>query len=196
MAVLIALAMWLAVLSPIHAQNGQRTTPIADCYISGMSSATKLSASICASFTGTGSGNNLTVTSVSGFIQPGMTVLGTGVPAGTSVISQTSGTPGKAGVYVTSGPTTSSNNSLTTGGLPGFPNVWGMGGGGVVGYAAICSYVQGVVWKDDGGDPTATAGVGGQAISVNNCLPYYGNFQTFEAIQQTSGAVLSVFFYR
>lgn len=65
-------------------------------------------------FVGTGSGTNLTIASVtSGFLSPGDTISGTGVPAGTTIISQTSGTPGGAGVYVTSVATTSSGATIT-----------------------------------------------------------------------------------
>jgi hypothetical protein len=66
-----------------------------------------------ASFTGTGSGTNLTAASVTGNIKVGAVVDGTGVPAGTVIVSQTSGTPGGAGVYVTNNSTTSSSASLT-----------------------------------------------------------------------------------
>ncbi len=67
-----------------------------------------------ASFTGTGSGTNLTVTSVTGVITAGDLVNGTGVPANTTISSQSSGTPGGAGVYVTNNATTSSGNALTS----------------------------------------------------------------------------------
>jgi len=65
-----------------------------------------------ASFTGTGSGTNLTANAVTGVIKVGAVVSGTGVPANTFIVSQTSGTPGGAGVYVTSNATTSSSNAL------------------------------------------------------------------------------------
>jgi hypothetical protein len=69
-------------------------------------------------FTGTGAGTNLTTSSVTGTqLVPGMVIAGTGVPTGTTIVSQTSGTSGGAGVYVTSLPTTSSGAALTvTGG--------------------------------------------------------------------------------
>jgi hypothetical protein len=74
-------------------------------------------ASVGAIFTGTGAGTNLTVTGVVGFISPdaffGDTITGTGVPGGTTILSQTSGTTGGAGVYVTSNPTTSSGASIS-----------------------------------------------------------------------------------
>lgn len=66
-----------------------------------------------ATFTGTGSGANLTASSVTGLIGVGDLVTGTGVPGGTTIVSQTSGTPGGAGVYVTSGATTASGAALT-----------------------------------------------------------------------------------
>lgn len=69
---------------------------------------------IGASFTGTGSGTNLTASAVTGEIKPGDRINGTGVPAGTNIVSQSSGTPGGAGVYVTSAATTSSGASLTS----------------------------------------------------------------------------------
>ena len=75
-------------------------------------------ASIGAMFTGAGSGTSLTVTPISGVIHPGSastaTITGTGVPGSTYIVSQTSGTPGGAGVYVTNNPTTSSGASITS----------------------------------------------------------------------------------
>ena len=66
-----------------------------------------------ATFTGTGSGTTLTVSAVAGAITVGDTVVGTGVPSNTTIVSQTSGTTGGAGVYVTSASTTASSSSLT-----------------------------------------------------------------------------------
>ena len=57
--------------------------------------------------TGGASGTSLPVTGVSGKIQLGMTVTGTGIPAGTTILAQTAGTtPGGAGTYKTSQATT------------------------------------------------------------------------------------------
>ncbi len=67
-----------------------------------------------ATFTGTGSGTNLTVSAVTGVIAVGDRLSGTGVPVSTNVMSQTSGTPGGAGVYVTNNATTSSGNALSS----------------------------------------------------------------------------------
>ncbi len=66
-----------------------------------------------ATFTGNGSGTNLTASAVTGLIGIGDIVTGTGVPANTHIVSQSSGTAGGAGVYVTSNATTSSGASLT-----------------------------------------------------------------------------------
>lgn len=63
-------------------------------------------------------------------------------------------------------------------------------------YAVICAYTQGVTWRDDGVAPTATAGSGGQGISAGQCIPYNGTFTAIQFIQQTSGAVLGVAFYK
>lgn len=74
-------------------------------------------ASIGAAFTATASGTDLTVSAVTGVIHPGTaasaTITGTGVPASTWIVSQTSGTPGAAGVYVTNQATTASSASIT-----------------------------------------------------------------------------------
>lgn len=63
--------------------------------------------------TGTGSGTNLTLSAVTGVVTPGDAISGTGVPANATIVSQTSGTPGGAGVYVTSVATTASAATVT-----------------------------------------------------------------------------------
>lgn len=77
--------------------------------------------------------------------------------------------------------------SLTTcaGGLPSLVN-----------YAVICAYTQGVVWRDDGTDPTTTPGTGGQGLAAGQCLSYSGTFTAIKFIQQTAGAVLGVSMYQ
>ena len=69
-------------------------------------------ASIGATYTASGSGTNLTTTAVTGLISVGNTVVGTGAPANTTIVSQTGGTPGGAGVYVTNNATTCSSASI------------------------------------------------------------------------------------
>ncbi len=72
------------------------------------------SLTVGATFTGNGSGTNLTASAVTGVIGIGQTILGTGVPANTTIVSQTSGPTGGAGVYVTNNSTTSSGAALTS----------------------------------------------------------------------------------
>jgi hypothetical protein len=76
--------------------------------------ASQITASIGASFTATASGTNLTVTSVTGYLSPTDTIIGTGIPSGVTILSQTSGPTGGAGVYVTSQPTTASAAAVTS----------------------------------------------------------------------------------
>ena len=180
----------LSIIGAAMAQSTLRTVPIAYCSLSSMSAATFLSSDVCGSFTGTGSGTNLTAASVSGVIQPGLSISGTGVPAGTTIVSQSSGTPGGAGVYVTSAATTSNSATITASGIP-FPTA-----GGPPTYAVICAYTQGVVYRDDGGTPTGTPGTGGQGIAAGQCIPYNATFSALQFIQQTSGAVLGISYYR
>lgn len=66
-----------------------------------------------ATFTGTASGNQLAITSVTGTIAPGALLTGSGVPAGTFIVGQISGTAGGAGVYQTSQATTATAAGLT-----------------------------------------------------------------------------------
>ena len=186
-----AFGLILALAAPAYAQASLREVPLGFCYDSSLSSAAAFSAFTCASFTGTGSGTTLTASAVSGSIQPGQTVAGTGVPSGTTIIAQLTNTdtnvppiPGRAGTYQTSAPTTSSGASLTTSGAPTKAS-----------YAVICAYTQAVNWRDDGTAPTGTAGTGGNGIAAGNCIPYNGTFSQFQVIQQTSSAVVSVNFY-
>jgi len=66
-----------------------------------------------ATATGTAAGVDLTLSAVTGTVAVGDTVSGTGVPAGTYIVSQTSGTIGGAGVYVTNQATTASAAALS-----------------------------------------------------------------------------------
>jgi hypothetical protein len=120
--------------------------------------------SIGATFTATGSGANLTTSAVTGLISVGDSVAGTGVPVGTTIVSQTSGTPGGAGVYVTSLATTISAATGTAFGT--VMNVTAVGSGsldigesvtgtGVPAGAVIASQISG-----------ATGGVGVYRLSV------------------------------
>ena len=64
------------------------------------------------SFTGAITTTNLTTSAVTGIIQIGSTVTGTGVTSNTVIVSQTSGTTGGAGVYVVSISQTASSTPM------------------------------------------------------------------------------------
>ena len=185
----VALAALFAVSSiSARAQTvpGQRMVPLGYCQLSAAQLAASIGLASCvrASFTGTGSGTNLTTTSVTGVIKAGDTVTGTGVPAGTTIVSQASGTAGGAGVYVTSAATTSSGASLTSGGIPtGATSVF------------LQAETANVRYRDDGGAPTAAignlvvAGAGGQIL-------YGGTFSALRFIAASGSPLLNVAFYR
>jgi phage tail sheath gpL-like len=87
-------------------------------------------AGVAGAGTGTGSGTQLTIASItSGSIVIGATVTGTGVPAGTVIVSQQSGTTGQVGVYITNQATTAASAALTFAGPAGPANFLGSGAG-------------------------------------------------------------------
>jgi hypothetical protein len=63
-------------------------------------------------------------------------------------------------------------------------------------YAVICAYTAGIVYRDDGVAPTATAGTGGQGVAAGSCMPYNGNMGALQIIQQTAGAIVGVSIYQ
>ena len=67
-----------------------------------------------ATFTGSGSGTTMTASSVTGTIEVGDVIIGTGVPSNTTILAQLTGTPGGAGTYETSAVTTSSSAAIAT----------------------------------------------------------------------------------
>ena len=181
----LAIAFALSIM-PAAAQTipGQRMVPLGNCQLSAAQLAASIGLSSCvaASFTGTGSGTNLTTTSVTGYIKAGDTVAGTGVPAGTTIVSQTSGTTGGAGVYVTSAATTSSGASLTTSGIPS---------------GAVMAFLQAetanVRYRDDGGAPTSA--VGNLLLTTGGVL-YGGTLSRIRFIAASGSPLLNVAFYR
>lgn len=72
-----------------------------------------MTAAIGATFTATGTGTSLAVTSITGYLSVGDTISGTGVPAGTTIVAQVSGTTGSNGTYTTSTATTASSATVT-----------------------------------------------------------------------------------
>ena len=67
-------------------------------------------------FTGSATAIGLVVTAVTGSIAIGQTITGTGIPGGTTITGQLSGTPGGAGTYLTSVATTASSAAITASG--------------------------------------------------------------------------------
>ena len=76
-----------------------------------------VTASMGATFTATGTGTSLVVTSVTGRISIGDKIAGTGVTAGTTIAAQVSGTAGGAGTYTTSAATTAAAATVTAFGI-------------------------------------------------------------------------------
>jgi hypothetical protein len=70
--------------------------------------------SVGATFTATGTGTSLAVTAVTGLISIGDLIAGVGVPAGTAILAQVSGTTGGAGTYTTSVATTAAAVTVTS----------------------------------------------------------------------------------
>lgn len=161
---------------------GVAMVPVGYCQLATLSSSIALSACVRGNFTGTGSGTNLTASSVTGIIKVGDIITGTGVPAGTTIRSQTSGTTGGAGVYVTSVATTSSGAALTAGGIPTGATA-----------AVLQAEAQIVRYRDDGGVPTATVG---QPIAAAGSLYYNGTLSALRFIEATASGKLNVSFYR
>lgn len=59
--------------------------------------------------------------------------------------------------------------------------------------AEICVEAQGIRYRDDGTSPTASVGM---PIASGVCFQYAGLLTALSIIQQTSGAILNVSFYR
>lgn len=88
-----------------------------DITIGAASPGASVTGSIGATFTATGTGTSLVVTSVTGLISIGDKIAGTGVTAGTTIVTQVSGTTGGAGTYTTSAATTASAATVTAFGI-------------------------------------------------------------------------------
>ena len=190
--ILIALAFALllapAALQRTRAQVGTPGLPLVPlgyCQLSASQLASSVGLASCtrAAFTGTGSGTNLTTTSVTGIILIGDSVAGTGVPAGTTILSQTSGTAGGAGVYVTSAATTSSGASLTSGGIPAGST-----------FAALQAETADVRYRDDGGAPTSSVGM----LLKSGLAPlgHGGTLSALRFIAASGSPLVDVLFYR
>lgn len=161
----------------------QQYAPLGYGQLTAGGTAAALGSAVGAAFTATAGGNQLTVTSVTGFIRLGATLNGTGAPAGTTILGQVSGTPGGAGVYTTSGVTTMSAASATTTGIPAGANL-----------AVISVETANIRWRDDGGAPTTSIGMPIAAAAVP--FSYSGNLSQFSLIAVSGSPVVNVAFYK
>lgn len=136
-----------------------------------------------ATFTATASGANLTTSAVTGLISIGDTISGTGVPVGTTILSQTSGTIGGAGVYVTSVVTTATAATVTSFGI--VLNVTAVGSGtlapgqaisgtGIPAGASIESQVSGAI----GGIGVYTINIPATAYAASTAVTVSGGILT------------------
>ena len=152
-------------------------------YIGAAPSGPTGTGSLGATFTATGTGVNLVVTAVTGLISVGDTISGTGVPAGTTIIAQQSGTPGGAGTYTTSVATTAAAATVTSFGV--VINVTAVSGGllvpglaisgtGVPAGASIASQVSGAT----GGVGVYTLNVPATAYAASTALTTVGGILT------------------
>jgi len=167
---------------------GQFMIPLGYCQIgaSPLGSAIGLASCVRASFTasaGSPNASQLVVTSVTGIIKTGDVVTGTGITAGTTVLSQVSGTPGGAGTYLLSATNTASSSSVTSGGIP---------------VGATMAFLQAetadIRYRDDGGAPTASIG----DLIVHNIpgILYTGTLTAVQFIAVSGSPLLDVAFYR
>ena len=60
-------------------------------------------------------------------------------------------------------------------------------------YVVMTTEVAGIRWRDDGTAPTASVGM---PVAAGASVSYTTSFTKFQAIQQTSGAILDVYFCR
>lgn len=181
--IILLIATLLSV--PAVAQNSLRWASLGYCQMSSLSTATLITAANCTrgSFTATGSGTQLTVSSVTGYVAVGDQLAGTGVLAGTYIAAQVSGTPRGAGVYTTNIATTSSGaSSLTSGGVPNSAT-----------WAQLTAESQAIRYRDDGGVPTGSVGM---PVATGAPIAYQGTLSAIQIIEQTSSAKVNLSFYR
>lgn len=162
---------------PVYA-NYADGTPVAGAAPAG----TTGTGSIGATFTATAAGNQLTTSAVTGLISVGDTISGTGVPAGTTILNQVSGTTGGAGVYTTSVVTTATAATVTSFGLvlnvTAAAGLFKVGdavtGTGVPAGATIESQVSGAV----GGVGLYTLNIPATAYAASTALTVVGGIAT------------------
>jgi hypothetical protein len=185
----LSLAVMLAVISPpirdARAQmpGGLGMVSMGVCQIPAvsMNAGTSFATCVAATFTATCTGTSIAATSVTGDISQGWLLSGTGIVSGTYI----TGGPltGGAGTYTVSQPCTSSANSISSIGPPNGATAVLLG-----------ADTQSARFRDDGGAPTASAGM----LIVATQQPYFftGTVRQLQFISATAGSILNAAFYK
>ena len=187
----IIATMLLATIGLASAQTtvpGQSIVPLGDCQLSAsqLGSAIGIASCVRASFTASAGTptTQLVVTSVTGVILIGDKVIaGTGATAGTTVVSQVSGTTGGAGTYLLSAVNTTSSASVTTGGIPPGATM-----------AFLQAETADVRYRDDGGVPTTA--IGNIVVHGIPGIFYAGTLSQLQFIALSGSPLLDIGFYR
>ena len=134
------------------------------------------------SFTGSIAATTLTVTAVgSGVLTPGSTISGTGVTAGTTVVSQLTGTPGGNGTYQVSASQTVSSTTITATSTQG-----------VLAVSAVSSGTLAVGQNISGTGVTAGTQIVGELSGTGGSGTYVVNLsQTATSTTITAGATVT-----
>lgn len=137
--------------------TGQATFAATGTPTTASATSSVISTGTAATFTGSISGNVLTVSGVTNTIYPGAVVSGGTVASGTTIVAQLSGTTGGAGTYAVSIP----EQTVASASLTATPYVLDTTGGSVTGTIVVGSTVQSA-----GGTVTGT--VVGLGVTVLN----------------------------
>jgi len=191
-ALLAFLALWAV---PAAAQAPSFDFEIGFCALTSVSAAVSITSSNCvfSNLTGVIANGILTASAVTGPINPGQPLVGSGVPTTTFISTDQTlmtGTGG-AGTYRLADTygapiQTLGSRSMTTAGIPPFAS-----------YTLICATAQAVTWLGTGGTPTAVAGSGGQTIPASDCIGYtIPNPTKLQFIQQAATAIVGLTFYQ
>lgn len=194
-ALAFALAGSCCTLQPVMAQTitpGQTVIPMGQCQFSAASLAAAVGFSGCqgASTTATCSGTpatTLTAASTSGQFKIGQTLSGTGITAGTKVVSFGTSTGGN-GTMTVSLACTSSSNTVTGSGIPSDAQ------GHAPTMAVLYAETANVRFRDDNGAPTAAIGM--EITSGSPAFTYVGTMLAMQFIAASGSPILDVAFYR
>ena len=180
-----AFAFALAFASPAKAQmtSGVPMVSMGYCQIPAvsMNAGTTFSTCVAATFTATCSGTTLTASAVTGDISQNWLLTGTGIVAGTFIVSGP--LAGGAGAYVVSQACTSSAASVSAIGPPN-------GATGVL----LGVDAQSARWRDDNGAPTASSGM--LIVATQQPMFFTGTVRQMQFISAVAGSILNASFYK